>query len=54
MIFVTSIIEIRATRNSLCDANMLRELGAITNPTARELVDKSIVYPIIGTKKRFG
>ena len=43
-----------ATRNSLCDANMLRELGAITNPTARELVDKSIVYPIIGTKKRFG
>ena len=43
-----------AARNSICDKTMLASLDAIPNPTARERLDRSIVRPIIGTKKRFG
>lgn len=43
-----------ASRNSICDATMLSSLDAISDPTARERLDRSIVKPIIGTKARFG
>ena len=43
-----------AARNSICDKTMLASLDAISNPTMRERVDRSIVRPIIGTKARFG
>ena len=33
---------------------MLASLDAISDPTARERLDRSIVKPIIGTKARFG
>jgi len=33
---------------------MLEELDGIYNPTLRERIDRGIVRPIIGTKKRFG
>ena len=42
------------TRNSICDKNVLDELGRIDNPTAREKMDRGIVRPLIGTKVRFG
>ena len=42
------------TRNEVCDRNMLEELDGIYNPTLRERIDREIVRPIIGTKKRFG
>ena len=43
-----------ASRNAICDKAMLDSLDGIPNPTARERLDRSIVRPIIGTKKRFG
>jgi len=42
------------TRNEVCDKEMLEELDGIHNPTLRERIDRGIVRPIIGTKKRFG
>ena len=41
-----------ATRNTVCDQNMLKELEG--NPTLRERLDKSIVSKFIGTKVKFG
>ena len=43
-----------ATRNAVCDKNMLKELEGIYNPTLRERLDKSIVSKFIGTKVKFG
>ena len=43
-----------ATRNTVCDKNMLKELERIYNPTLRERLDKSIVHKLIGTKVKFG
>ena len=43
-----------ATRNALCDKNMLKELKGIYNPSLRERLDKSIVSKLIGTKVKFG
>ena len=43
-----------ATRNAVCDKNMLKELEGIYNPTLRERLDKSIVSKLIGTKVNFG
>ena len=43
-----------ATRNAVCDKNMLKELEGIYNPTLRERLDKSIVRKLIGTKVKFG
>jgi len=42
------------TRNEVCDKNMLEEPDGIYNPTLRKRIDRGIVRPIIGTKKRFG
>ena len=43
-----------ATRNPVCDKNMLKELKGIYNPTLLERLDKSIVSKLIGTKVKFG
>ena len=43
-----------ATRNTVCDKNMLKELEGIYNPTLGERLDKSIVSKLIGTKVKFG
>ena len=43
-----------ATRNAVCDKNMLKELKGICNPTVRERLDKSIISKLIGTKVKFG
>ena len=43
-----------ATRNAVCDKNMLKELEDIYNPTLRERLDKSIISKLIGTKVKFG
>ena len=43
-----------ATRNAVCNKNMLKELEGIYNPTLRERLDKSIVSKLIGTKVKFG
>ena len=43
-----------ATRNAVCDKNMLKELKGMYNPTLRERLDKSIVSNLIGTKVKFG
>ena len=43
-----------ATRNAVCDKNMLKELEGIYNPTLRERLDKSLVSRLIGTKVKFG
>ena len=43
-----------ATRNAVCDKNMLKELEGIYNPTFPERLDKSIVSKLIGTKVKFG
>ena len=43
-----------ATRNAVCDKNMLKELEGIYNPTLRERLDKSLVSKLIGTKVNFG
>ena len=43
-----------ATRNAVCDKNMLKEPKGIYNPTLPERLDKSIVSKLIGTKVKFG
>ena len=43
-----------ATRNAVCDKNMLKELEGIYNPTLRERLGKSIVSKLIGMKVKFG
>ena len=43
-----------ATRNVVCDKNMLKELEGIYNPTLRDRLDKSIASKLIGTKVKFG
>ena len=43
-----------ATRNVVCDKNMLKELKGIYNPTLRERLDKSIVSKLNRTKVKFG
>ena len=43
-----------ATRNAVCDKNLLKELEDIYNPTLREKMDRSIVSKLIGTKMKFG
>ena len=43
-----------ATRNAVCDKNMLKELEGIYNPILRERLDKSIVSKLIGTKVNIG
>ena len=43
-----------ATRNSVCDKNMLEEMKNIYNPSLRERMERGLVSTLIGTKKRFG
>ena len=43
-----------ATRNNVCDKNMLQEMKDIYNPTLRERMERGLVSSLIGTKKRFG
>ena len=43
-----------ATRNNVCDKNMLQEMKNIYNPTLRERMERGLVLTLIGTKKRFG
>ena len=43
-----------ATRNAVCDKNMLKELEGIYNPSLGERLDKSIVSKLIGTEVKFG
>ena len=43
-----------ATRNNVCDKNMLEEMKDIYNPTLREQMERGLVSTLIGTKKRFG
>ena len=43
-----------ATRNKVCDKNMLEEMKNIYNPTLRERMERGLVSTLIGTKKRFG
>ena len=42
-----------ATRNAVCDKNMLKELKGIYNPI-KERMERGLVSSLIGTKKRFG
>ena len=42
-----------ATRNAVCDKNMLKELEGIYNPTLQERLDKCIISKFIGTKVKF-
>ena len=42
-----------ATRNAVCDKNMLKELKGIYNPI-REKMERGLVSTLIGTKARFG
>ena len=43
-----------ATRNAVCDKNMLKELEGIYNPSIRERMERGLVSTLIGTKARFG
>ena len=43
-----------ATRNKVCDKNMLEEMKNIYNPSLRERMERGLVSSLIGTKKRFG
>ena len=43
-----------ATRNSVCDKIMIKELEGIYNTTLRDRLDKSIVSKLIGTNVKFG
>ena len=43
-----------ATRNTVCDKNMLKELTGIYNPSIREKMERGLVSTLIGTKARFG
>ena len=41
-----------ATRNAVCDKNMLKELKGIYNPTIKERMERGLVSSLIGTKKK--
>ena len=43
-----------ATRNAVCDKNMLKEFKGIYNPTIRERMERGLISSLIGTKARFG
>ena len=43
-----------ATRNAVCDKNMLKALKGIYNPTIREKMERGLVSSLIGTKACFG
>ena len=43
-----------ATRNAVCDKNMLKELKGIYNCSIREKMERGLVSTLIGTKARFG
>ena len=43
-----------ATRNAVCDKNMLKELKGIYNPSIRERMERGLVSTLIGRKARFG
>ena len=43
-----------ATRNKVCDKDMLSEMKGIFKPTLRERLDRSLVDKIIGTKMQLG
>ena len=43
-----------ATRNAVCDKNMLKELEGIYKPTIREKMERGLVSSLIGAKARFG
>ena len=43
-----------ATRNAVCDKNMLKKLKGIYNPTIKEKMECGLVSSLIGTKARFG
>ena len=43
-----------ATRNAVCNKNMLKELKGIYNPTIKEKMERGLVSSLIGTKARFG
>ena len=43
-----------ATRNAVCDKNMLNELKGLYNPTIKEKMERGLVSSLIGTKARFG
>ena len=43
-----------ATRNAVCDKNMLKELEDIYNPTIKERMERGLVSSLIGTKERLG
>lgn len=43
-----------ATRNTVCDRNMITQMNGIYNPTLRERIERGIVSRIIGSKMKFG
>ena len=43
-----------ATRNAVCDKNMLKELEGIHKPSIREKMECGLVSTLIGAKARFG
>ena len=43
-----------ATRNAVCDKNMLEEMNNIYKPSIKERMERGLVSTLIGTKKRFG
>ena len=43
-----------ATRNTVCDKNMLKELEGICKPSIREKMEHGLVSSLIGAKARFG
>ena len=43
-----------ATRNAVCDKNMLKEFKGIYNPTIKERMERGLVSPLIRAKARFG
>ena len=43
-----------ATKNAVCDKNMLKELKGIYNSTIRERMERGLVSSLTGTKARFG
>ena len=42
-----------ASRNAVCDKNMLKELKGIYSPSIKEKIERSLVSSLIGTKARF-
>ena len=43
-----------ATRNAVCDKNMLKQLEGIYKPSIREKMERGLVSSLIGAKARFG